>query len=236
MHRIITFGCSFTYGSELPDCVGQPKLNSLSQIWDRKPSQYAWPAVLGKLMNMDVCNQSHPGASNLEILCEVLDFKFRPDDIVVIMWSLSHRELIFEEVNSKSYKRKFGEKGLRPWRKLTVWSKGVMAEDFQKVKEIDYIKRTWIYMHHADLYLKSKKLKYIHYPAAPYEIQELKPDFIEAPDNLYWTRTQKIDAAADDRHPGIESHKLQAEEIKRVLEEVETKRIAKKVKKLKELQ
>ena len=50
------------------------------------------------------------------------------------------------------------------------------------------------------------------------------------------TRTQKIDAAADDRHPGIESHKLQAEEIKRVLEEVETKRIAKKVKKLKELQ
>jgi len=218
MRRIITFGCSFTYGSELPDCLGKPKLNSLGQIWETNPSKYAWPAVLGKLMDMEVCNKSTPAASNLEILCEILDFKFRPSDIVIVMWSMPFRELVFEDVESKDSKRKFGEKGLRPWRQLTVWSKGVLAEDFQKAKEIDYIKRTWIYIHHANLYLKSKKLTFIHYPAAPWEIEQLRPKFIEAPENLYWTRTAKIDSAADGKHPGIKSHKKQAKELKRILD------------------
>lgn len=219
MGRLVTFGCSFTYGSELPDCTGKVDLNSFGQLKKRKPSKFAWPQVLGDLMGKEVCNHSAPASSNLEILCEILDFKFQPDDIVVIMWSMSFRELFFKEIKKQ-------EKGIRPWKQLTVWSKGIIGEDFQKAKEIDYIKRTWIYLHHANLYLKNKntyefenQLTFIHYPAAPWEIQELKPDFIEAPDNIYWTRTEKIDDAADGEHPGVKSHKKQAKEIKKILEE-----------------
>ena len=199
MSRLVTFGCSFTYGTALPDKV---------QSSNASPSRYAWPSVLGKLTKMQVCNKATPASSNLEILCELLRFDFEPDDTVIIMWTLSHRDLFFTTDSGK---------------KLTVWSETPLAEELKNAKEIDYVRKTWLYIHHADLYLKSKNINYIHYPAAPHEIQELQPDYINDIDNIYWTRISKVDEAADNEHPGVESHKLQAVELQRLLDDLQYK-------------
>ena len=69
--RIITFGCSFTYGHYL-------------EHDQKQPSTSAWPSMLGTLMGLEVINKAIPGASNLEILLSILKFKFLKDDIVIV--------------------------------------------------------------------------------------------------------------------------------------------------------
>ena len=81
MSRLVTFGCSFTSGYGLTD-----------------PSQ-AWPGILGKLSNRTVVNKSIPGSSNLEILNNILSFKFKKDDIVVVGWTYCHRDIVFNKLS-----------------------------------------------------------------------------------------------------------------------------------------
>ena len=47
-YALITFGCSFTYGHGLPDCIGGPDGHA-----GPTPSEQAWPAMLGKIINMN---------------------------------------------------------------------------------------------------------------------------------------------------------------------------------------
>jgi len=89
MSRIIAFGCSNTFGQGSPDCVtarrGDP------------PSRYAWPAVLGRLLNRPVLNLAVPGASNLEILHQITLTEFKPGDLVYVFWSYLDRWSIIRE-------------------------------------------------------------------------------------------------------------------------------------------
>lgn len=89
MSRLITFGCSNTYGQGLPDCHLVDKTGSFRA--GPHPSKHAWPAVLGKLLNRETINLSCPGASNRAICYNVLNFSFEPTDIVVCHWSLINR-------------------------------------------------------------------------------------------------------------------------------------------------
>ena len=186
MRRLVAFGCSFTYG------VG---LEARSE---------AWPIQVGKSLGYKVENIGIPGASNLEILTNILRFKFNSTDVIVIMWTVPYRELVFTK---------------KWWEQVGLWSKGEHARRFLKQEELDFTMKSWIYMQHADLYLKSQKVKYIHYPAAPEQLLEHKPDFIYI-SNLFLTRTKKIDEASDKKHPGPKSHKKQATEIVRILNDI----------------
>jgi hypothetical protein len=97
MPRLIAFGCSFTYGQGLPECaIG----NNDSKV-SNTPSELAWPAALGKLLKIETINKGIPGASNLEILYQILNFEFKNNDIVVIMWTLPVRDLYFISNSSK---------------------------------------------------------------------------------------------------------------------------------------
>jgi hypothetical protein len=77
MNRLISFGCSYTYGDGLLD-----KIN-------------AWPFVLGKLLSRNVLNQAVPGSGNLEILWNVLNYEFDSSDVCFVMWSHFSRDHIF---------------------------------------------------------------------------------------------------------------------------------------------
>ena len=85
MTRLVTFGCSLTYGQYLDDRDTQ-----------------SWPAQLAKILSVDVINISEPGASNKKILYNILDFDFQPDDICVIVWTNPYRWVLYtedEEIN-----------------------------------------------------------------------------------------------------------------------------------------
>jgi len=77
--RIITFGCSNTFGQGLSDCLHAKPGD--------KASKLAWPSVLGRLYNRPVVNCAIPGASNLEILYTIANTKITATDLVIVLWT-----------------------------------------------------------------------------------------------------------------------------------------------------
>lgn len=202
MPRLITFGCSYTYGIGLPDIkknfFGG---NALS------PSKMGWPALLSDKLNYDLVNISYAGSSNTEILYNILTFKFKPDDTVVIMWTHPIRDIVFDKWTSFISQRT----------RLGFWWKDKNKEWEKQVNIKDYIIKTWICIHHADLLLQSKNINYIHYPFNVSEYDDYKIKEI-AIDNLYKDGFIIVDRT-EDLHPAIESNKLTAENIFRILNE-----------------
>jgi hypothetical protein len=197
--RLVTFGCSFTYGQGLPDCPTGVEA----------PSQYSWPCLLSTQLDRQLVNRGIPGASNLQILNEILNFEFEETDLVIVMWSLIDRDTIF-------FKRVFSKGNLLI--KVGVWTKNIIAKRYLKQLDIhDQKLKSWFYIHHADLYFKNKKVEYMHYPAVVGELTDCKPNFIKV-DNMHQDGVSWIDTTADN-HPGIESNKETAKRICKILNE-----------------
>ena len=80
--KILAIGCSFTYGSELPD-------TELDTFYTKKkPSQLAYPALLAKQLNGTVTNLSLPGGSNGRIFRLVVDQLSKEHyDLVICGWT-----------------------------------------------------------------------------------------------------------------------------------------------------
>lgn len=207
MSRLVTFGCSYTYGKGLEDCQDWPLLHKSMHSY--KPSQLGWPNQLSDKLGVGLVNKSYPGSSNLEILYEILQFDFKQDDIVVIMWSHYLRDMLF----TRFFKWIFLRRRLGAWKNTGVAKKWV-----EQMSERDYSMRTWIYLQHASLYLNSKGIKYIHYPAAPHELREYEFPRIHV-DNLHMDGIEWIDNALDGSHPGPATHAKLTDKIFNILNE-----------------
>ena len=206
--RILAFGCSFTYGIGLEDCNDRPDKTDKTL----RPSKLAWPALLHNLTGIPVVNRAIPAASNLEILWYLLDTKFEPGDVAIIMWSLPNRDVYFTKGPQVGYA------GLmKPFQQLGMWATGDTARRWiVKMDEYDYQQRTWLYMHHAQLYLQSKQIPWMHFPAYPVETCVNKPDFLDIT-NLHMQGMAPVDKALDGEHPGPESQQLTSECIRDIL-------------------
>ena len=80
--KILTLGCSFTYGSELPDCTTDnfPECD--------QPSALAWPCLLAARLNATVDNLAKPGGSNARMYRLAMDQASRETyDLVVVAWT-----------------------------------------------------------------------------------------------------------------------------------------------------
>lgn len=219
MNRLITFGCSLTYGAGLPDCMHLPSIKNTLLFFSNvdNPSKYSWPALLGQHLELEVVNLGQPGASNVEILYNILEFDYRPTDTVIVMWSTYARDLKFTKNftdNTKSQNTIFGNVK----RRLFDNTLAVFTSDRSETKkwieymsEYDYCVKTQIYMNHADLFFKSKNLKYAHYPAYPAQLKEVSLNFLPV-HNLCDTGLVWLDKT-EDGHPGIESNKVMANNI-----------------------
>ena len=202
MSRLIAFGCSLTYGQGLQDCVDKHNVNIAGPI----PSQLGWASMVANKLKLDIVNKGNPAASNLEILNELLQFNLKKDDVVVMMWTYSFRDMYF-------YKKLFGRYSFR---QLKQWINPVGQMLWSPSgNEVDFAIKTWIYMHHADLYLSNKGIKYIHFPVCPSDIVDHKPAYINI-SNLYFDGFTMIDKELDN-HPGIESNKITANKILGIL-------------------
>ena len=73
MQRLITFGCSYAYGTGLEDC----KNWFFNQFHHLKPSKLGWAQTLANKLDIELVNKSFPGSSNIEVLYSILKFDFK---------------------------------------------------------------------------------------------------------------------------------------------------------------
>jgi len=207
MSRLITFGCSHTYGHGLEDCIKEN--NMPGPI----PSKLSWPNHLGNMLDKEVINMSRPGASNLEILCTILKFDFQDTDTVVILWTDFARDLIFLPYPTNAHDLGFMPIGT--W--MTKENDGVDVESWLNVHtDYDLYVRSLINCHHAESYLENRRIKnksfFIDYPAT-FKI----PNFLKFKNlsdaKLWETMFFLHDRALDGGHPGPIAQKKLAEKI-----------------------
>ena len=203
VQRLITFGCSYTYGTALPDC----KNWMLDKLHNLQPSNMGWASLLAQKLGLECVNESFPGASNSEIMYNVLKYNYKKHDTVVIMWTHYARDLLF----NFSYKYPFFRDRLGPWAKTHQERKWA-----EYLSEKNYAMKSWFHIHHADLYLQQQGVKYIHYPATPKELDSYRLEFINV-NNYHSDGIEYVDKATDDMHPGIQSNRLLAEKMYRIL-------------------
>jgi hypothetical protein len=197
-NRLVTFGCSFTFGHGLEDCFVPPNNPGFD------PSQFAWPALLSRDLGIPLENLGKCGASNLEILYRILKFDLKDNDIVLTMWSFPDRDLIFKENQEIS---------------IGVWDKSSFVKQWARVhtKE-DLAIRSWIYMHHASSYLKSRGIRHYNLFANYIYLKRFQPDFLNI-DYLDYDMSKKLDYALDGMHPGPKTHRELAERLKARIED-----------------
>jgi hypothetical protein len=205
-NRLITFGDSFTYGHNLEDCTAHDHQ-------DKFPSKYAWPAVLGSLLDYEVINKSSPGSSNIEILSNILDFKFKSTDLVIVGWTLVHRDLIYKQ---SFFKKLFNR---TDHFRVSVWNSDDISKKWCEVhNDYDRAVRSGLYIEHADLYLRSLNLCQYHFFAL--DIINKKPIWNHKPTT--WINKSIIstkDTALDNMHPGKKSHNLAAKKLFNIINE-----------------
>lgn len=180
--RLVTFGCSFTYGTALAD--GPPNSNT--------PSKFSWPSILSEKLEIDCINKASPGASNLEILYHILNTKFEENDIVIILWSFFARGTVINKDGLEKY-------GL--W--LPNFKKWLGTNSYDHLKTI-----SWYYMHHAELYLNSLKVKNYCYSIEKGLMEQSRPDYIKIKNlrELNGLYKNMPDLANDNAHPGPITH------------------------------
>jgi len=195
MSRIISFGCSFTFGTSLPDCIRGHR--------DDPPSQYAWPSVIGRTIRRPVKNFAVPGASNLEILYTIdrNQSYLKPNDRVFIMWSFLERTCVIDD-NSV--------------RQIGPWIDKPYAEKYYQFLHSDYHDK-FVYpilIREADRILRSKVNQVFYLEVQPsncFPLTLLPIDY----DSVYdLTETvSSLHLGADGQHPGIIKHENLAKSI-----------------------
>ena len=220
-YKLVTFGCSFTYGHGLSDCMAEDGSNGPTA------SEQAWPSVLGKLTGMKVDNVSEPGSSNLMITKAIVDYsKYTKDTVVVVMWSNNDRETIYKTGNEKLHM-------------LPGFLDDTMPGTFWFDKDKNNFKKTittyyenyhedWnatlnqtIRMNFVHAFLKNKGIKSFHVHSEHHrlDINYFKKFNVRDLNLKYfnWKNNFHIDDALDipKPHPGPRSHALMATNIQR---------------------
>ena len=184
--RLVTFGCSLTYGHGLADCY-QPNGKE-----GPHPSVQAWPFLVARHYGIAIDNQGIPGGSNKQIFNTLRNYDFQKGDCVVVLWSKINRSCTLYP----DYVDKFG-----PWLNSTrskTWLKHIFSDYDSTIELLNYDE-------HTRLYLNSKKIKNCsyftdHYMSFP---QEDKKMFFK----------DYFDFARDGKHPGAETQRLFAKKV-----------------------
>ena len=192
--RLVTFGCSITYGQSLPD-TNWKKYGSITP-----PSKFAWTSQLADILQVKVLNKAVPGAGNYLIAHQITNFKPKQNDIIIVMWSYKDRYNVITEDGDIDYDAHI-HSTIGPWTKDTrtkAFYKYVYDED-------DALIRSNHYINYAKLYLDTTNVKHFHTMA----MNEKYTGVV----NLNVNKIRKIDFGKDKSHPGPKSHLAIAEKI-----------------------
>ena len=192
--RLVTFGCSLTYGQWLDDCVPPD---------DENPSTYAWPNIIANKFDLRLSNLSEPGSSNKQIWKTILDTKLSANDLVIIQWSHVDRWCVIKEngVNEIGIWQVKKDKISRAFFE-NLYNNHDMKIDFNCRSD------------HIDRYLCNLGIDRYHFTSNEKNVRN-KPVWNSAnflP--VYANKTRKkFPTALDGSHPGKLAHKNLAEQI-----------------------
>lgn len=179
--RIISFGCSYTFGHGLPDCLEDDKITQGSF-----PSNFAFPALLAKKINCESVNLAKSGNSNKEIWHDILNFNFEKEDIAIITWTYFSRFCI---IKSNKIKR------INPW----IEEEKLFYMNYSN--RHDMVLDFYCRLNHIGFYLKNIGIKNYNFVIEYPEIE--KPGWSQT---QVLGKFEMIDKADDDCHPGLLSH------------------------------
>ncbi len=236
MSRLVTFGCSFTYGHGLPDCRydgDSEEYNDPKQV--ESPSKYAWPQVAADTLGVECVNMAKPGIGNKHILYRIVNFDFEPTDIVVVMWSYFDRHSVIlnngsvEDLSAWRISDDNQESTAEPG--YTAQASNAYYVSPRLASEMDSLFSNAIYINYADSFLKNLGVHYVHTCIRGYGTLELRStirwfsenkyekSFVDA----YWSAGKRVNkikptlifgTVADDDfptdrygHPGLNAHK-----------------------------
>lgn len=210
MLKLLTFGCSNTYGY------------GLDPTWKEynngdNPSKMAWPQVLGNALKRKTVNRSRPGSSNREILWRILNCdQYSSKDIVVILWTFTTRYALISEPGQ-----------LFP-DQLSVPSWPGAAEVgpyYEKYKtvafnEYDSAIESLHFIDYADRFLKDR-VRYVMHYVSDNALLNLNEPYTQV---KLISNGNKIlnqhDKALDDKHPGAQAHAAFAAQISKDLRQL----------------
>ena len=78
MSRLITFGCSNTFGEGLHN------------------TNDAWPVQLSNLLDIECINLGRSGSSNRELWWNIINYDYRTTDTIVVLWTFPTRDCIIK--------------------------------------------------------------------------------------------------------------------------------------------
>lgn len=193
MDRLVAFGCSNTFGQGLPD-----------------PSKLSWPQLLANKLDIECYNGGVLGASNKQIMNQVMTFPFRTTDVCIVMWSYLSRYTILDQEYGRyyTYQELNHDNQILPQMLDNRKSKYYYRYVYN---ETDHLNMTLHYINYTKLHLEKLNIKNYHTccdeldtPLAfNIEFEKLRHEFPKGTDNS---------------HPGIDAHAEVAERIyKRIL-------------------
>lgn len=197
MDRLVVFGCSHTYGYGLPDMGPESTLPH---------SNFAWPTVLSADLNLSLVNNAFPGWSNYKILHKILEFKFQPNDLVVVLWATIDRDMLLLNNGQEFH--------------VGCWNNDEVTKTYYTIhSDVDMAVQTLTHVHHAECFLKTLGIKTKHFLYT----NKFNKIVNQAKKNCGWFDTELIpafisgikkDMASDNLHYGVETHKQLSNYIK----------------------
>lgn len=195
MSRLITFGCSLTFGHGLPDCFVPPK-DPGSQ-----PSKLGWPSIIAKCIDRDCVNISSPGASNKKIWYDIINFNYQKDDIVFILWSYIERSTIIHNNNKMTF--------------VGTWVPDHKNYYKELYDQNDATIMSSLFVNHANMYLRQENITTYNMIPGTRELPILElNNLITKHIPIYLTDLRDYyPLALDKRHPGTEFQIAYAKKI-----------------------
>jgi hypothetical protein len=191
--RIVSFGCSFTFGHGLKDCFIPPGGPG------NKPSIHSWPAIIAKELSVECVNKSSCGSSNKRIWHNIIKFNFKENDIVFIMWTHPERYAV---LNSKK-----------------ILDVGPWFDDFKNYYKYYYSKydagiMSKLFVSHANSFLENKNITVFNLVIDEKNkfIFEFDKKINHLPIYIAAYKLQ-FPLALDNKHPGEHCHKETARMI-----------------------
>jgi hypothetical protein len=198
MSRLVAFGCSLTYGHGLPDCHVAPHHPGPSV------SKLVWPEVVARQLNRKCINMATPGSSNKRIWHNIINFKFKKDDVAIILWSYEERFSILK--NKKSVD------DIGHW----VESNSAVAYYQHLYNSYDASMQTKLYVSHANFLLKEKAISVYNLTTKKETVDIFKLSGQTIPHiPLYICNNYRDDypKALDNKHPGVECNQVFGNDI-----------------------
>ena len=228
-NRLITFGCSHTFGMALSDTsdTWDESIKEFRQDPDdiRPSSKFAWPEILGKLTNRITTNKANSGAQNNLICFKALNYNWQENDIGVFLWTHNERRAFFkseqltkELIENDFYPpSRFKSPDLKNWQDVScVCAKSLspFSKEYLKKYYFKYDALIQLYqqINLVKFYLDSKSIMNYHLLFNDFLVTKFNwntVNFIK----LFFEDYAKFGLGSDNMHNGELAHKKFAQDI-----------------------